>query len=395
MKYIVQEKKNKSIIISTVVLVYPFLPLLKEWNGSLGLFIEAVLLVLLFVSSILKDNNIRKARIHGDFIFSIIFLIIYFLINIDNLFVSLSGFRCFLMYFLLQSALENSYNKLDYKTVIAANYAMLTSLVMSAGCIIQFIFPEIIKSCHNPVMVGALRSKTDWTPFGIYNRAISFMMDPNVLSVFLAFVFFITFDIYQKYKNKKYVFLIVVELISIVLTQSRTGIFTVIVFIITRLLVTLFISQKLTKRKLLIFSVIIVSGIYIMFVYGEQLLRFIRIDTILNGNGRVLKNNKNLSDLFLQGQALFFGNGLFDGRQIIFENSYLVLIYMFGVLGTLIFLAISARKFRNILKFINIEYMVSYMACCMVGDYILIPQITMMVIIGMSLRIVFRENKVD
>ena len=77
--------------------------------------------------------------------------------------------------------------------------------------------PSLIRSSHNPAAWDSLRTKTDWTPLGIYNRAISFMVDPNVLSAYLFFSFVLLVIFWKKKKEKKFLLMMSISVIGLVL----------------------------------------------------------------------------------------------------------------------------------------------------------------------------------
>lgn len=388
------KKDIKKIVLMLVVIVYPYLPIIKEWNPQNGMIIEAILLVALALASMLKikDNTI-KLLVRNQVIILEMFLIIYFFVNTNNMLSSFSGLRSMLLYVLFYSLIYDDEKRRENYTMTAANAAVGASLVMAVGCIIQFVYPSIIKLAHNPNAWDILRAKTDWKALGKYNRALSFMTDPNVLSVYLAFALFLTIVLYKNSRNKRYVKCAVIQIIAIILTQSRTGIFVIVLFALFSVIFNLVRTGKLSG-KLLLFIMLIISLVPIFIMqYWNKIATFLRVDTLLDGNGRAGKTSIHVAKYFSDTISLFLGHGLFDGREIIFENTYLAVLYMFGVFGTCIFLFLTFRVFYALVIKESIEIILCYAAAIFVGDYILIPQVTMVTILVLICNRCYRANK--
>lgn len=379
---------QRDYIIIVTILIYPFFPIIKEWNSILGLILELIILAGLCIKAFLRRNS-NQIRLHTKkvVVYFITFLLFYLMLNIKNTYAAFSGFRAILMYLLLYEVLmkENSNKKDNIK--ISAKTNASVAYIMSIGCIVQFIMPDIIKNLHNPAVWSELRWKTSWQAFGVNNRAISFMTDPNVLGVFLAFSLLGVYLLYKNTQIKSYIWGMSIMFISIILTQSRTAIFLILIYGVASLLRD-FLKRgtiKLSKMILIIVASVVMGSLF--FLYRDTILGYIRIETLLDGNGRLDKNNIHLLNLFNNPISLLFGNGLFDGRAIIFENVYLLVIYMFGCVGTVFFILLISQYFKEIIVIENLEIIICYLAACFVGDYILIPQITMVVLICLSMNI--------
>lgn len=388
------KKDIKKVVLILVVIVYPYLPIIKEWNSQNGMIIEAILLVALALASMLKikDNTI-KLLVRNQVVILEMFLIIYFFGNTSNMLSSFSGLRSMLLYVLFYSLIYDDEKRREHYTMTAAKATVGASLVMAVGCIIQFVYPSIIKSAHNPKAWDMLRAKTDWKALGIYNRALSFMTDPNVLSVYLAFALFLTIVLYKNSRNKRYVKCAVIQIIAIILTQSRTGMFVVVLFALFSAFFNLVRTGKLS-RKILMFIMLIISLVPIFIMqYWNKIATFLRVDTLLDGNGRAGKTSIHVVKYFSDTISLFLGHGLFDGREIIFENTYLAVLYMFGVFGTCIFLFLTFRVFYPLVIKESIEIILCYAAAIFVGDYILIPQVTMVTILVLICNRCYISNK--
>ena len=382
------KSKYKNIVIFFAFLVYPFFPLIKEWNSSYGLIFEALILLSVTVVALLHNEKGRRDfKFSSKMIIITIFLFFYFLMNIKDAYSSFSAFRAFFAYLLVFITIDNDLNNRQNGLVLSATKANnIASSIMSLGCIVQFIAPEIIKQAHNPSAWMMLRYKTDWTSFGIYNRALSFMTDPNVLGVYLSFSFILTTITFQKYRSKIYVMLSALEIVSIVLTQSRTAIFCMLIYILFVLVIRPFRKDRISKNNMLMVMIgMIIIGVFII-LYLNNILSFLRVDTLYGGNGRIEKNGFQLSLYFNDLSSILIGHGLFDGRSIIFENSYILTFYMFGVCGTIILFYLCAQLIKPIICNDNIEIILTLLAALFVGDYILIPQVFLVVIICLLLN---------
>ena len=387
-RYIVILQK---MVVCAIFLLYPFLPLLKEWSTVIGSVLESTLLVLLALSAITDIDAGQVVFVYGKSTTCFtIFIIIYFVINLQNIYVSFSGLRVFLLYIFVYSILNNREKNRTQFIFAAARTNTIISIIMSMGCIVQFVFPSLIRLLHSPSVWTNLRSKTDWVPFSIYNRALSLMTDPNVLSVYLVFSLLITFIILKKHSSYK--LCILIQLVGIILTQSRTGIFLVLFFLIFKLIFELFRTQKFSIKKFITIFFFVIVGVIFVLIYWDVIKFYLRFNTLLSGNGRFAKSEFQLSHYFSGSLKFIMGNGLFDGREIIFENTYIMLFYMFGLIGTLFFILFSYFTFRSCFSKYNIEILLCYAAACYVGDYILIPQVSIVVILCLLLYRYIRKS---
>ena len=374
--------RNKKILMFLTMFFYPFLPIIKEWSSLYGTLLEVILLIGLFCISVIRMKKGKIVVLFNKYVAAlVILLVIYFVMNMNDLSVAISGLRALLLYIFFY-LIENDTRFGQAEIIKITCYGcFITTMIMSIGCVIQFIYPSLIRSSHNPAAWDSLRTKTDWTPLGIYNRAISFMVDPNVLSVYLFFSFVLMVIFWKKKKEKKFLLMMSISVIGLVLTQSRTGIFLFIIYIVSSLVVGQIRNKHVSIKRLIIISGIGVLVICVVINNWDNILTFLRVDTLMNGNGRVEKNAMQIETFFTNTLKLILGNGLFDGREIIFENSYLMILYMFGIIGTIFWVLLSSIVFKNIFCAANIEILLCYGAAIFVGDYILIPQITLVAIL--------------
>lgn len=391
---IIEEDKSTNVMVLITIAIYPFLPLIKEWNFMLGTVIEAVLLVLLFASTtLLLQKRGPYLSVSRIFLILTIFLFVYLVMNTGDLFGAFSGFRTIFLYLIFYMGLCNHKPNLDYTVVLASKVCMTVGMLMSIGAIVQFVYPNAIKLIHNPQTWTALREKTNWVSFSIYNRSLSFMSDPNVLSVFLCFCLFISVIYFKRNNNGRIQwFMYAIFTIAILLTQSRTGIFVYLLYALASFLIKILAQKKISRIQLIVVITLVVAGVGFMIVFWNQIMSYLRVDTLLSGNGRVARNAEQLKEsLENVSMSLLIGNGLFDGRTVLFENSYLLILYMFGIFGTVMFIRLGYTFYRNLFSADNLAILLCYAAALLVGDYILIPQITLVVIVALALKRYYAE----
>lgn len=379
-------KKRKLHLIYAVMFLYPFLPILKEWDSTIGTILEIALLLLIVAGSLISiDGGAVYVRIGKNGLLYILISTIYLFVNYENISYAISGYRCFILYYLIYTYFMKGDSTERYrKSWDATSACVIVAVIMSLGCIVQFVRPDLIQSFHNPSSLPQLRAKTDWIPFSIYNRTLSFMTDPNILSVFLTCAFIICYYRSKKNiicnENKRKIGNLIIKillLVGITLTQSRTGIFLVVIFGLTLGVNSLLLKEKISTTKALFLIVAIFTVGLFLITNLDSILVYLRVDTLIQGNGRTLQNEEHVSMLFEDALRLFVGNGLFDGRTIIFENSYLMVVYMFGIIGTLVFLPSVMIAFKEVISKDSFCILMVFLAACFVGDYILIPQVTL------------------
>lgn len=369
-------------VLSFFLFVYPFLPIVKEWSSFLGNFLEIILLILLLICSFCQSEFRRPVfKININIALLFLLLIVATFLGYKDFINALSGLRVFLIYiFLFQSITYQKY--IDYDKLIKV--MLLTSTIMGVGALIQFIAPELIVIFHTAKAIGMYRSKSDFQAFSIYNRAISFMTDPNILGVYLALMFQVLQVYYHgKKKEIKYYIVCIIQLLGILATQSRTGI--VILLIYASILVgkTLVIKKEISTKKFVCLLTMLISFVCFISVKWDFVKKYLRFDTILSGNGRYIQNVRRWN-MLKESEIIkiFFGHGLTNGRTIIFENSYLLTYYLFGIVGFTVFFFVIFNYIKHSINadINNLILVVSYFAVCFVGDYILIPQITYILI---------------
>lgn len=384
----IKRLKISEMIIMLLIIIYPFLPLIKERSGGIGNILEIALIFILFIGIITQKRGLHTVLIDKNIIIIVCFLLFFLIEGIANEQSAFSGFRTFLFYVFLVFFLLSIEKKQLYNITSAS---IIAGIIMAVGALVQFVYPDFISSIHSADLWMDLRSKTDFTAFSIYNRSISFMTDPNILSVYLTFILLIG-NIFLIEGNKKKVFHLIM-IVSIVTTQSRTGIILVVMYYILLLVQNMLTKRTVKPVTLIIFSLVFVIGLSYVALKWNSIISFLRIDTFLNGNGRAENNITNLDYIFSKNiWNVLFGIGLGNGQSYIFENSYYLLMYMFGVLGCVMFLFFIYKIIKPICTRKNIILVIIYLVACLVGDYILIPHVTYVFLIGLVMSKVKYSN---
>lgn len=382
-------KRMASNVLYFLFIVYPFLPLIKDYSLVIGNVLEMFLIILLFVSAFLvTDNRNIVVKISKWILILLIIISIYFFINTLDLYDALSALRIFLLYIALGESIKTCMNSNAKSCKMIINISMWIVIIMGIGAVIQFIFPELIKNMHARDSLLALRYKTDWQAFSRFNRAISFMNDPNVLATYFCFNIFMVHQYFKgnRTKNKLYYFFYTVSILGCVLTQSRTGILLLGIYFFVNIIHSSIFSMNISRFKIILYIILVCGVLFWSITHISEILMYLRIDTLLSGNGRFESYNLNLKAILSQSTIpLLFGNGLTSGRSIIFENSYLLCFYMFGILGFCAIVFIIANIYRSDITKENIYFVLCFLIVCYVGDYVLIPQIAIYVIAGIKL----------
>lgn len=378
---------NSFWLVTASVFIYPFLPIIKEWSSSVGSIVEIALIAGLF--SLVLAFALAQ-RLGGSLIPASALLIIFLLLHLlraDNYIEAFSGFRSLIVPVLIYLAYFGSPVSHEVKRETSLFCFLAVALVMAIGCVVQFIEPSIISQLHSPESQIELRSKTDWVAFSVYNRALSLMSDPNILSVFFSVALL---NVTSHFGNKtlgrnKMLIVAAIIILGILLTQSRTGI------ILSTVVMTYRIAEagyrgKMGKWTIIILSISMIALVVVTTFSFDEILQYLRIDTFFSGNNRFDNNALHLSALTNDSLLFLFGSGLFDGRLVTFENSYLLLVYMFGLLGTMIYLTLMGTILKPLLNKENFISLIVFAIAMFVGDYILIPQISIYFVVSLLLN---------
>ena len=367
-----------------MLILYPYLPLIKEWSFLLGNVIEIVLITMVIIDCTFYKYG-GKFRIHitSNMLLLFCFLLLYFLLSNNN-YDSLSAIRIFLIYYFLNNCFDiNKYDVVFQHK--AKKILVISGTIMAIGAIIQFPFPAIIKALHNPIIWANLSMKTDFSSLSIYNRSISLLNDPNVMGVFISSIYMLTDN--NETIQIRTVFIQILLLLAVVLSQSRTAIFITGFYIIVKWYKRIS-EQKVNLRYRLVISSLLIVFLLLICIYHQQIFYFLRIDTLINGNGRQAKN-ANFFENYFDQQLIYilFGSGITIGRNsYVFENSFLMFLSSFGILGTCILMMIFAVATNRLLIKKNVLVIVCFILINCVGDYFYIPQIGLVYLVILNIN---------
>lgn len=389
-------------ILFMITFLYPLLPLIKEHSLIVGNLIELFLILLLTVSAIVhKKGGKIHLEMPARFLLALAVLLAAFLFNLTDFFDTeiydiVSAARMFFFYIVLMAYLDTTLKDESASSYRIVKYLLFTMSVFTAGAIIQFVYPDVILLFHGPDTITELRPKSDFIAFSVFNRCMSFFGDPNILGTFssLCFIFFHQCKLYINQK-RTYAYALGICIVSILLSQSRTAILLLVIYFAIYYLYSLNRLKKVSVIGLVLGGCFIAIALYIMYTHWDVILNYLRIDTLLNGNGRMEHNAEHISYLFSENNAsIFLGHGLSVARHVIFENSYLLLFYEFGIVGFLIFLLETFSIIRkNIQPYQCKILLFCFLIVNLVGDYILIPQITYLSVLTIySLYYLLKEN---
>lgn len=386
-----------------LIIIYPLLPIIKEHSLMVGNIVEIIILLVLFLGGVIYDDTGGwKISIQKNIFFATLILITGVIFYLSDFFDTevydvFSAARVFLFYIFLIGTLNKLLSEGKLKCESLAKTVGTVSILFAIGAVLQFVIPDSFLTVHNSIILTDLRDKSDFIAFSIFNRVFSFLNDPNVFGVFSSFCFFICFNQYRKIKNRLFLIAIMGSVISILLSQSRTAIILIGVFFILRFLLSLFSGEKIKPLQILCIVLILGSFAYLILVNLGSIFEYLRVDTLLTGNGRVANSAAKLSYIIDQEPfELLFGNGMGIAREIVFENSYLLLVYQLGIFGFLIFGATVVLILGKYLKNIkSLPIILGYFCAIYVGDYILIPQITYLFIIAIMIMRYSAVGSVD
>lgn len=382
-----RNRLNSFWFVIVAVFIYPFLPIIKEWSPSAGNTVEIGLIVglLLLVLAFSVAQRLGGLLIPSGTL--LLLFLLFYLLRGDGFFEAFSGFRSLIVPILILLAYLGSSVPSEEKRATLFYCFMMAAYIMAIGCIVQFIEPSIIRELHSPESQLELRSKTDWVAFSVYNRTLSLMSDPNILSVFFSVALLSATSHFgsKLLGRNKMLLSAAVIFFGIVLTQSRTGIILSAVVVMYRLVKAGY-HGKMGKWTIIALSLCIIAAVVITALSFDEILKYLRIDTFFSGNNRFENNAMHLSAMTGDPLLFLFGSGLFDGRLVTFENSYLLLIYMFGLLGTIIYLALTCALLKPLLNKDSCISLVVFAIAMFVGDYILIPQISIYFVVSLLLN---------
>lgn len=178
---------------------------------------------------------------------------------------------------------------------------------------------------------------------------------PNILAtmILLIIIDYIYIN-HSKFRLKNYIFVILVMGITNIITDSRTGLYIIIVVLIIILLDN---SCIFSKRIITYLSSIIIPcmgiGSIIAAIYYSKNILFQWIDLILTGRIRLANIYLNIYPIKIFGTEMEFLSNTYKGEIITLDNLYVRIMLNFGVLY-FVLICLSyyklGRRYRNSLN---------------------------------------------
>ncbi len=383
-----------SLTLKILFFLLPIFPWIKEYSSTMGNIAELLLIVNIYICSLIIVVKYRNKLLFKQFILMNIIgtiLLIYALICNKGIGEGLAGLRIYIEFIIAIMGISIVYVHQGKKEVfIIIKYLFYITIILSILGVIQFIVPDVIVNMHSKEVYSNLRIKSNFESFSMYNRVMSLMNDPNVYSVYLIIAYTILNKLnLEKIISKKITCVSkLLILLNIILTNSRQGLLLYIIYLILTSIVK-FIKYYNSKKIELSINTFIKIGlafiVILLIIFNLQYIleNVLRIDTLINLNGRAEKNEL-VKEIILNNGIIriLFGHGISASRDFIFENSYLLLIYQVGVIGMAIIASIIMRMFLNIINITKdrangyIIPLIIFFIAMYTGDWIVIPQIT-------------------
>jgi|TARA_B110001469_G_scaffold112991_2_gene116110 hypothetical protein len=183
-------------------------------------------------------------------------------------------------------------------------------------------------------------------------------------SIFMAVGVFISFHLYQSYKNKYQLLILVINSIALIICANRTAIFSLI---FTFFILKLLDNKNKLKIKKLIPSILIgisVSGIVLLFSSYFSLDKLFNLDSFTSGLNSILFNNEEISIFInnLLNPFSWIGTGFPNPiiSKIDFIKSFrsddffiLQLLNTYGILSIFLVISLFKALIRNFKNKIN------------------------------------------
>lgn len=389
-----EHKKSVSNILCLIFVIYPYLPLIKEQAHLVGNLIEVTLIVALLISESIKIGKFHATiKISKKIMAVVIILSLYTCMAYQDFYDAASAFRIYLLYIGMIGALADRRNSVDIRAIV--NICVVNCIVMAIGSIIQFPFPELIESLHTNDSLLALKYKTNFVPFSSFNRSISLMLDPNILGAYFTFNAYLLDCAFWGCERKGRIYYIVqiLAIVGCLLTRSRTGIALYGIYVLLKSMRFTMVKGRVKKSALILIFSLVSGCLFAIILFAKQIVEYLRVDTLMTGNGRLMNSNEMMSTLMSQNLfRVFFGNGLTVGRTTIFENSYLLCLYSFGMVGIFVMLFVLIGTLKGKLGKQNWIIISCFLMANAVGDYLLIPQVAIYFILCLFLNQYRKDN---
>ncbi len=333
---------NLLVFLSSILIIYViYIPLFGNSNGSVALFF----LILIGLFDLIIFNELFKYKGITIFILFSISLLIPIIYSVDKE----QGISCFVknlftILIMYAGAFIYKYDRKEKflkKIVIYALPVGVTNIIFIFFNTWEKMFYEktnIAKLLVAPSSLASIESSNVRDPL----KAGVMFINTNNASVFFVVLLIISFILYIKTNERKYLVITSIYLLAEICTGCRTGILTLIIMI----LFVLFIVNK--RKPFKIIWVIVCTIALAIFIYS---LHFEVIDNIINRLSRtsIMKDPR----VIIWGQALknmkLFGTGfggwnkisayLAEGlKNMPQHNHLLILVYWGGILSVILYL---------------------------------------------------------
>lgn len=387
-----------SLTLKILFFLLPIFPWIKEYYSSLGNIIELLLILNIYIGSLFIIVKHKNKLLFKQFILlniAAIILFIYALMCNEGFSNGLGGLRIYIEFIMVIMGINIVYvYKGREKVLNVIKYLYYITIILSILGIIQIIIPDVILNMHSSDMYTNLRVKSDFKAFSKYNRVMSLMNDPNVYAIYLIVLYPILNILNLESIISKRIINIskLLIVVNIIMTNSRQGIILYIIYIILTLMLKIIESYNSRNINISINTFIKIGIFFILILFVifnvEYILEdILRIDTLSNLNGRSNKNALVINMIFNSSiMKILIGNGISHGRNFIFENSYFLLIYQFGFIGIIIMMSIIMKMFLNVMNIAKertnqyIIPLIIFFIAMYVGDWVVIPQVTVSLI---------------
>lgn len=376
----------------------PFLPFLKIKHSTMFNLAEGILLALfLFKFMPFKHKNsvlnIAHNTIQEDSLLCIFVVLIYSIYGLlmqEQIGDVISGTRIYLTYFLLFGVLCKENLKFNQNALSKLSIALkVSTVVLTVLGVVQFASPSTFLNLYgeHTNVVENLRYKSNFVPLHFYNRVLSLFLDPNIYGVALIFIYdcIKRLDIERK-GTQRNTFIYFLIIVNIILSASRTA---WVGFFVYQSCMVMFGAKNKRIKVLYVFMVCgIAISLYCFAMSGlfHYVSKMARMNNFIEGAGR-FKKDIIFIEHFLDDPsigAVLFGYGVNTARNLyqVFENSFFVLLYQFGLVGSVVFILTLC----NLLYKLKIDahgkvVLALFLLFNIVGDYFFIPQVTCYVVL--------------
>lgn len=322
--------------IITYLLSLHFCLLYFNYDSYFGLGNSFIIYILVFIISLFiiikKIKNVLFNKVNILCLFLVLLsIIIYFAIGGDDDILS-SALLFFSIIFCINS-LGFNYKQ---KKFIAYSY-IFSSVLLSIILLLQ----------QNSLSTTTMRYTIFYSSTNYYD--VNFLATYLTIPTVLLFVF-----VYEKRINKIYILCFIINLLAILLTGSRAGLFMTLAF----LLLYLICFKKITLKK----AMFLIIGVMILFLgiffIPESILSHLSEGIFFQMNSRRGQDWFQGLNIFLDSPII--GNGLYATRKLIIQktgkfwltahNAYITYLIYYGIVGFIPIIYIITKPIHNFFK---------------------------------------------